>query len=147
MRQPFTERVVKILRRVPRGKVATYGQIAVLAGNAYAARQVARLLHSLSEKERLPWHRVINFRGSISLPGEAGERQRSLLEKEGVQFGLRGRVDLESFLWLAARKPPARPYNAGARKRKPPKALATSRNTTGSTRSSTRASQTLTRRA
>jgi methylated-DNA-protein-cysteine methyltransferase-like protein len=129
MREPFTERVVAILRRVPRGRVATYGQIAVLAGNAYAARQVARLLHSLSEKERLPWHRVIGFRGTISLRGEAGERQRSLLEKEGVQFGLRGRIDLERFLWMAPR------YSAGTGKRKPPKAPATSRKTTGTTSS------------
>ena len=135
------------MRRIPRGKVASYGQIAVLAGNAYAARQVARLLHSLSRKERLPWHRVINFRGTISLQGEAGEQQRSLLEREGVQFGLRGKVDLERFLWLAAPKPPPQSYNAGARKRKPPKAFAISRKTTGSTRSSSRSSQTLTRRA
>ena len=63
------------MRRIPRGKVATYGQIAVLAGNAYASRQVARLLHSLSDKERLPWQRVINSRGQISLRGQSGERK------------------------------------------------------------------------
>jgi methylated-DNA-protein-cysteine methyltransferase-like protein len=95
---------VKLVRRIPRGKVATYGQIAVLAGNAYASRQVARLLHSLSAKEKLPWQRVINSRGTISLPAQAGERQRSLLEREGVQFGLHGRIDLARYLWLGSGK-------------------------------------------
>ena len=104
MRAPFTERVVKLVRRIPRGKVATYGQIAVLAGNAYASRQVARLLHSLSDKEKLPWQRVINSRGTISLRAQAGERQRSLLEREGVQFGLHGRVELARYLWLGSGK-------------------------------------------
>lgn len=98
-RDPFTEKVVKLIRRIPRGQVATYGQIAVMAGNAYASRQVARLLHSLSGKERLPWHRVINSHGTISLQGEAGERQQTLLEREGVEFGLHGKVDLVRFLW------------------------------------------------
>ena len=103
MRAPFTERVVKLVRRIPRGKVATYGQIAVLAGNAYASRQVARLLHSLSDKERLPWQRVINSRGQISLRGQPGDRQRTLLEREGVEFGLRGRVELARYLWLGSK--------------------------------------------
>ena len=104
MRAPFTERVVKLVRRIPRGKVATYGQIAVLAGNAYASRQVAWLLHSLSDKEKLPWQRVINSRGTISLRAQAGERQRSLLEREGVQFGLHGRIELARYLWLGSSK-------------------------------------------
>jgi methylated-DNA-protein-cysteine methyltransferase-like protein len=104
VRAPFTERVVKLVRRIPRGKVATYGQIAVLAGNAYASRQVARLLHSLSDKEKLPWQRVINSRGEISLRGQSGERQRTLLEREGVEFGLRGRVELTRYLWLGSKR-------------------------------------------
>jgi methylated-DNA-protein-cysteine methyltransferase-like protein len=116
VRAPFTQAVVELVRRIPRGKVATYGQIAVLAGNAYASRQVARLLHSLSGKEKLPWQRVINSRGTISLPAQAGEQQRSLLEREGVQFGLHGRVELARYLWLgpgsrAARTP--RPGSGG----------------------------------
>jgi methylated-DNA-protein-cysteine methyltransferase-like protein len=110
---------VKLVRRIPRGKVATYGQIAVLAGDARASRQVARLLHSLSDKEKLPWQRVINSRGQISLAGQSGERQRALLEREGVEFGLRGRVELERYLWLGS-KAPARGgrrsgFRAGAR--------------------------------
>ena len=103
-REPFTERVVKLVRRIPRGKVATYGQIAVLAGNANASRQVARLLHSLSGKEKLPWQRVINSRGTISLRGEAGARQQTLLEGEGVEFGLHGKVELSRYLWLGSRR-------------------------------------------
>jgi len=99
---------VKLVRRIPRGKVATYGQIAVLAGNAYASRQVAWLLHSLSDKEKLPWQRVINSRGTISLRAQAGERQRSLLEREGVQFGLHGRIELARYLWLGSSKAAAR---------------------------------------
>ncbi len=104
------------MRRIPRGKVATYGQIAVLAGNAYASRQVARLLHSLSDKEKLPWQRVINSRGTISLPAQAGERQRILLEREGVQFGLHGRIELSRYLWLGSGRRAARAV-AGAKRR------------------------------
>jgi methylated-DNA-protein-cysteine methyltransferase-like protein len=64
---------------------------------------VARLLHSLSEKEKLPWQRVINSRGQISLRGQSGERQRALLEREGVEFGLRGGVELARYLWLGSK--------------------------------------------
>ncbi len=99
MRTPFTDRVVRIIRRIPRGKVASYGQVAALAGAPAGARQVARLLHSLSRIERLPWHRVINSRGTISLPGAGGELQRDLLEREGVEFGLGGHVDLDTCQW------------------------------------------------
>jgi methylated-DNA-protein-cysteine methyltransferase-like protein len=102
-RSPFTERVVRLIRSIPRGRVASYGQIAALAGFPAAARQVVRLLHSLSAKEGLPWHRVINSRGTISLTGQDYDLQRSLLEREGVDFGLRDRLDLERFLWRPRR--------------------------------------------
>lgn len=98
-RSPFTERAVRLIRSIPRGKVATYGQIAVLAGFPSAARQVVRLLHSLSNGEALPWHRVINSRGTISLTGQGYEEQRALLEAEGVELGLGGRIDLQTYLW------------------------------------------------
>ncbi len=98
-RSPFTERVVRLIRSIPRGRVASYGQIAALAGFPAAARQVVRILHSLSTKERLPWHRVINSRGAISLTGRDYELQRGLLEREGIEFGLGDRIDLERFLW------------------------------------------------
>jgi methylated-DNA-protein-cysteine methyltransferase-like protein len=98
-RSPFTERVVHFIRSIPRGRVASYGQIAALAGFPAAARQVVRLLHSLSAKEGLPWHRVVNSRGTISLTGQDYELQRGLLEREGIEFGLYDRIDLKRYLW------------------------------------------------
>jgi methylated-DNA-protein-cysteine methyltransferase-like protein len=98
---PFTDRAVRIIRAIPRGKVATYGLVAAVAGSPLAARQVVRVLHSLSRKERLPWHRVINSRGSISLPRGAGfEKQRALLRAEGVQVSNAGRMDMSRYLWV-----------------------------------------------
>ncbi|MDZ7269841.1 MAG: MGMT family protein [candidate division KSB1 bacterium] len=103
----FTARVKQRLRKIPRGKVATYGQIAALAGRPRAARQVAWILHSSAEKERLPWHRVINRFGRIALPHLQGyERQRELLRREGVAFGRGEVIDLERFQW---RPRPVRP--------------------------------------
>lgn len=98
-RTAFTERVVRLIRSIPRGRVASYGQIAALAGFPAASRQVVRLLHSLSGKEHLPWHRVINSRGTISLTGQDYELQRGLLEDEGIEFGLGDRINLKRFLW------------------------------------------------
>jgi methylated-DNA-protein-cysteine methyltransferase-like protein len=96
----FHHRVVAVIKKIPRGKVATYGQIAALAGDPRGARQVVRVLHSSSQKERLPWHRVINARGRISLPHGGGyELQKAMLDDEGVEFGKEGNIDLEIFLW------------------------------------------------
>ncbi len=96
----FHDRVKALIRKIPRGKVATYGQLAALAGQPRAARQVSWALHSSSDKDKLPWHRVINSQGTISLPRMGGyEVQRALLEKEGVRFGLREQVDLERYQW------------------------------------------------
>jgi methylated-DNA-protein-cysteine methyltransferase-like protein len=96
----FEERVKTLIRRIPRGKVATYAQIAALAGNYRAARQVARVLHSSSDKDCLPWHRVINSRGRISLPrGRGFDKQKRLLVSEGVRSDSLGRVDLKRFFW------------------------------------------------
>jgi len=97
---PFTERIRNIVAAIPRSRVATYGQVAVLAGNPRAARQVSWVLHSSSKRYGLPWHRVIGGRGSISLePGRGYEEQKSLLLSEGVVFGDRDRIDLERFGW------------------------------------------------
>jgi len=96
----FEEKVKNAIRAIPQGKVATYAQVAALAGNYRAARQVVRVLHSSSEKDRLPWHRVINSRGGISLKrGRGFEEQRRLLLKEGVNVSRLGRIDLEEFQW------------------------------------------------
>ena len=97
---PFTDRAVRILRGIPRGRVATYGLVAAAAGSPRGARQVVRILHSLSRRERLPWHRVIGSRGMIRLPRGLGfETQRALLRKEGVVVTAQGRVDLPRYLW------------------------------------------------
>lgn len=85
------EQIAKTVRRIPAGKVSTYGRIAEAAGFPGAARQVAWTLHSQPD---LPWHRVVGAEGKILLPGEAGHEQRLRLRAEGVAFrGLR--VDLE----------------------------------------------------
>jgi methylated-DNA-protein-cysteine methyltransferase-like protein len=99
-RRTFHERVIEIIRSIPRGSVATYGQVAAMAGNPRAARQVVRALHSSSGKENLPWYRVINGRGKISLPkGRGYEEQRARLESEGVEFSPADSIDLKRFGW------------------------------------------------
>jgi len=96
----FYDRVVKFIKSIPAGKVATYGQIAEYAGNPRAAREVAYILHSSSEKEDLPWQRVINSKGHISMkPGHGYELQKRLLEDEGIVFDKEDRVDFDEFLW------------------------------------------------
>jgi methylated-DNA-protein-cysteine methyltransferase-like protein len=96
----FHQKVIETIKKIPRGRVATYGQIAAMAGNPMAARQVVRALHTSSGKEKLPWHRVINKQGKISLrPGEGYEEQRGMLEKEGVRIDDDGKIDLNRYLW------------------------------------------------
>jgi len=94
----FTEDVLEIILMIPRGKVMTYGQIAALANNPRAARQVSRILHSLSKKYKLPWHRVINSKGSISLTGELGFIQSGMLESEGIEV-INKKIDLKKHLF------------------------------------------------
>ena len=97
--QDTSRRIIDLVRRIPRGRVAAYGQIAVMAGMPNGARQVARLLHACSRPHRLPWHRVINASGGISLPAASGGAlQRALLEKEGVSFR-NDKVDLRRHAW------------------------------------------------
>lgn len=95
-------RIYSVIRRVPRGRVATYGQIARLAGLPGHARQVGYALHALTSATAVPWQRVVNASGAISLrPMNGGISQRLLLEKEGVRFDARGRISLEKFGWRA----------------------------------------------
>lgn len=99
MPSPFSSKVLHLIHRIPKGKVATYGQIAALAGNPRAARQVAWLLHSASDKYDLPWQRVIGAQGRISLPQGRGYRlQKKLLEQEGVAVR-NGSIDLKAHQW------------------------------------------------
>jgi methylated-DNA-protein-cysteine methyltransferase-like protein len=89
-----------MVRRVPRGRVATYGQIAELA-RASGPRQVGYALHALPEDTTVPWYRIVNARGAISLDSGlgGGAFQRALLASEGVKFDARGRIDLARFRW------------------------------------------------
>lgn len=97
---PFTERAVEIIKKIPQGNVTTYGQIALMAGNPRAARQVARILHSMSGSLGLPWHRVVNAQGRIALSDpEAFIIQKRMLEAEGVHVDAAGQVDLSKVLW------------------------------------------------
>jgi len=100
MVMPFTQNVLQVIRSIPQGKVLSYGWVAGLAGNNRGARQVSRILHSMSGKHDLPWHRVVNSKGKISLPrGRGYELQRALLESEGVCFSPSHTIDLTTCLW------------------------------------------------
>jgi methylated-DNA-protein-cysteine methyltransferase-like protein len=94
----FTTNVLKIIQSIPSGKVMTYGQIATYANNPRGARQVSRILHTMSEKHKLPWHRVINSKGGISLTGEAGFIQGELLSSEGISV-INKKVDLKKHIF------------------------------------------------
>ncbi len=96
----FTQKIINIIKKIPEGKVLTYGFIAKLAGNPRAARQVSWILHSSSKKYNLPWHRVISSMGKISLKSiEDCEYQKNLLEQEGIKFIDGFNLDLKEYLW------------------------------------------------
>ena len=103
------DKIYAVIARIPAGRVATYGQVAALAGLARHARQVGYALHALPDGSDLPWQRVINSKGEVSARAAGGwlaegegyreGYQRHLLEEEGVVFNLHGRVDLGRFGW------------------------------------------------
>lgn len=86
---PFTQRVIDIIKTIPSGQVMSYGEVARAAGSPRGARQVVRILHSLSETEGLPWHRVVNKDHEITAPGMTANIQKQLLEDEGVFLSIR----------------------------------------------------------
>ena len=94
-------RILAVVARIPRGRVASYGQVAALAGLPGRAREVGRVLATLAEGARVPWQRVINAGGRVSPRGLFGDErhQRRLLEAEGVRFDERGRVDFGQQGW------------------------------------------------
>lgn len=96
--EAFTLQVIEIIKSIPKGRVMTYGQIAAAAGSPRAARQVVRVLHSLSDKYKLPWHRVVNSKGQIAIKDYEGhELQRMILLSEGVNVSEEGNIDLNNY--------------------------------------------------
>ncbi|QHM76342.1 DNA base-flipping protein [Mixta theicola] len=95
----FTQRVLQVIAAIPAGSVTTYGDVARLAGSPRAARQVGGLLKRLPADSRLPWHRIINRYGQISLQGDDLLRQRDALEAEGIEISDDGKVDLARYRW------------------------------------------------
>ena len=102
--EKYRERVYKIVRRIPPGRVMTYGQIAYMLGEGYTPRTVGFVMHGADERNT-PWHRVINSQGKCStgrivLPAD---KQQRMLERDGIMFDEAGRCDLEKFLWKPKR--------------------------------------------
>lgn len=90
-----------MVRQIPHGQVATYGQVAAVAGLPGHARQVGYALHDLPDGTDVPWHRVLNAKGEVSPRAHSSWDgfQRHLLEEEGIPFDARGRLDLERYRW------------------------------------------------
>ena len=103
MASQIYENIYAVVRRIPVGRVATYGQVAALAGLPNAARQVGYALSALDEDSDVPWHRVINAKGEISTRWDPAceSQQRDLLESEGVAFNNEHRINLSAFRWEA----------------------------------------------
>jgi methylated-DNA-protein-cysteine methyltransferase-like protein len=96
------ERIYRVVRQIPQGYVATYGQVAILAGLAGQARLVGYALYHVDKDSDIPWQRVINAKGQISeSPFRQGgdDLQRLLLEQEGIKFGRNGHINLRQYLW------------------------------------------------
>ena len=98
---PAYLKIYAIVRRIPRGRVATYGDVARLAGLPGRARQVGYALHALPASARVPWQRVVNAAGAISRRRHPGAdlTQRMLLEREGIRFDAGGRIALSRYGW------------------------------------------------
>jgi len=96
----YRERVFRIVRMIPKGRVMTYGQIAEILGEGYTPRTVGFVMHSSNDKT--PWHRVINAQGGCSTRGLVlpHDKQQRMLEAEGVSFNARGRCSLEKYVWI-----------------------------------------------
>lgn len=95
----FLMQIFAVIHQIPRGKVTTYGEIAKLAGYPGYARHVGKALGNLPKDSKLPWHRVINSQGKISLKGEHLIRQKNRLVEEDVEVGVAGNVSLRRYKW------------------------------------------------
>ncbi|WP_071394040.1 MGMT family protein [Bacillus tuaregi] len=95
---PFTRKVIAVVKSIPFGKVMTYGQIAAEAGSPRGARQVVRILHSMSDSHQLPWHRVVNKKGEIAIKDEETHSlQITLLNKEGIMVDEHHRINVKEY--------------------------------------------------
>ena len=99
-------RIHAVVQRIPKGRVATYGQVAELAGLPRAARRVGYAMAALRPGDRVPWQRVVNARGEVSARAAPGAEllQRRLLEREGVRFDAAGRIPLTRYGWKPRRR-------------------------------------------
>ena len=104
-REKSYPRIYAVVRRIPAGRVLNYGAVAHLAGLPGHARQVGYAMHALPTGTAVPWHRVVNAQGGISRRARPGPEltQRMLLEREGIRFDGRGRLDLNRYLWKPRR--------------------------------------------
>jgi len=102
----FADRVYALVRKIPRGRAVSYGGVAAMLGTPRAARGVGTALGALGVDTDVPWWRVVNRNGEISIKGEPtlAALQRSLLAREGVRFDARGRLDWERFGWRGPRR-------------------------------------------
>jgi methylated-DNA-protein-cysteine methyltransferase-like protein len=103
----FTKKVLKQIKSVPRGKVATYKQIAELSGKPQGSRGVAWILHSCSTLYKLPWHRVLNSKGKISFDRQSHNyrKQKRFLEAEGIMFSEGDQLDMKKYQWKKRMRP------------------------------------------
>jgi len=96
----FATQVLAVVRKIPRGKVLTYGQVAALVGSPRAARIVGGVLFRLGKKNKVPWQRVLNAEGMLSTYRVGcGEEQKNRLQAEGLRFNGEGAIDLRSYQW------------------------------------------------
>jgi methylated-DNA-protein-cysteine methyltransferase related protein len=99
--QDFASQVYAVVKRCPRGRIVSYGGVAAMLGKPRSARAVGKALNTLPDGSKVPWWRVVNSRGEVSIRGvEHGEiLQRTLLEREGVTFEKSGRISWKQFGW------------------------------------------------
>ncbi|MGF1710190.1 MGMT family protein [Vibrio kagoshimensis] len=95
----FLSQIFAVIHQIPQGKVTTYGDVARFAGFPGYARHVGKALGNLPKGSKLPWFRVINSKGELSLVGESFERQKSALEREGIEVSEKGKVKLRIYKW------------------------------------------------
>jgi methylated-DNA-protein-cysteine methyltransferase related protein len=99
----FVSKVIQVIKKIPSGRVTNYGTVAALAGNPRGAREVGYILHSFTKKHNLPWQRVVDRNGYISIRGEqvdAKMLQKNLLEEEGVEVSKDFMIDLDKYGWF-----------------------------------------------